>query len=124
MTSEPRFVPAFALLLSGFIAWAAHFGLIYGYTGLLCGRPEWARTTMAGIGVIPLGIVVITAVTLAALAAVLAWQGLLRARNKEHDALLFQTPFYRHVAQGTALLGAVAIVWQGILSIWLVPAGG
>lgn len=120
--SEPRFVPAFVLLLSGFIAWAVHFGLIYGYTGLLCGRPEWARMSVGGIGVIPLGIAALTAVPLAALAAVLARNGLLRAGANDDGDALFEAPFYRVVTQGAAAIGLIAIVWQGVLSIWLVPS--
>ncbi|MDX2205295.1 MAG: hypothetical protein NW223_21285 [Hyphomicrobiaceae bacterium] len=124
MTSKPceqRFVPAFALLLSGFIAWAVHFGLIYGYTGLLCGRPDWARMSVGGIGIVPLGIAVMTVLPLAALAAVLARNGLLRAGANDGEAL-FEAPFYRDVTLGAAAIGLVAIVWQGVLSIWLVPS--
>ena len=119
--TEPRFVPALGLMLSGLLAWAAHFLLIYGYTGLLCQRPEWARTEIGGLGVVPLGIAILTGVTLAALAAILAWNGLLQPRQESRDAL-FEAPFYRQLTQGAALLGAVGIVWEGLFSIFLVPS--
>jgi hypothetical protein len=118
MSPEPRFLPAFTLMLSGLIAWIVHFGLVYAYTGLLCGRPDWARAEIAGIGVVPLGIAVLTVLTLAALIAALARHGLLQGDT----APLFEAPFYRHLTQGGAIIGAVAIIWQGALSIMLVPS--
>jgi hypothetical protein len=120
MKVEPRFIPAFAIMLSGFLAWAAHFGLIYTYAGLLCARPDWARAQIAGFGVLPLGIGLLTVLTLIVLAAVLAWRGLLSPRDDQATAM-FDTRFYRQFTQGGALLGAIGIVWEGLLSISLVP---
>jgi hypothetical protein len=121
MRAEPRFIPAFMLLLSGFVAWTAHFLLIYGYTGLLCARPEWARTTMGGIGIIPLGVAALTVATLAALALVLARHGLLRPPSQAAETLT-ELPFYRQLTQGSAILGSIGIIWQGALSIMMVPS--
>ena len=123
MRAEPRFLPALALLLSGFLAWAAHFALIYAYTGLLCERPDWAAAQVGGYGVVPLGIAAITVLTLLVLAGVMIDSGMLRGRAPGSDAV-FEERFYRHITQGSALLGATAIIWQGVLSIALVPACG
>lgn len=121
MTFEPRFIPAFALMLSGFIAWAAHFGLIYGYAGLLCARPDWAGQEIAGFGFLPLGIGLLTMLTLIVLAAVLARGGLLSLRG-EDGRTIFDARFYRQFTLGGALLGSVGIIWQGLFSIALVPS--
>lgn len=112
MTAEPRFLPAFTLMLSGFIAWIAHFGLIYAYTGLLCERPEWVRQQIGGVGIVPLGIAAITVLALVILAALL-----LAGRRSIPDE-----PFYRQLTWGGAALGVIAIIWQGLLSIALVPS--
>jgi hypothetical protein len=121
MMQEPRFLPALALLLAGLLAWIAHFGLIYAYTGLFCERPDWARLKIGDIGIVPFGIAALTVLALTGLIAVLAVYGLLRPRAG-NGATLFDERFYRQVAQGSALLGAIGIIWQGLLSIALVPS--
>ena len=123
MRAEPRFLPSLSLLLSGFLAWATHFGLIYGYAGFMCARPHWAGLQIGGWGVVPLGVAVLTALTLLALAGAMAGGGMLRGRA-EGSADLFEERFYRYLTQGGALLGGVAILWQGALSIALVPSCG
>jgi hypothetical protein len=123
MRAEPRFLPSLSLLVSGFLAWAAHFGLIYGYAGLMCARPHWASLQIGGWGLVPLGIAAITALTLLALAGVMAGSGMLRGRAEGSDEV-FEERFYRYLTQGSALLGGVAIIWQGALSIALVPSCG
>lgn len=119
--TEPPFLPALLLLLSGFIIWAGHFGAIYGYAGLLCARPEWAQMEIAGIGLIPLGIAALTLIALAGLAAVLFWADLLPPQ-RDSSARSGEAPFYRAVTLGAALLGGVGILWQGIFSILFVAA--
>ena len=112
MTAEPRFLPTFALMLSGLIAWIVHFGLIYAFTGLMCERPDWAAQDIGGIAAVPLGIVGITALVLAALAIIL-----MAGRRSIPDS-----PFYRQITWGGAGLGAIAILWEGVLSVALVPS--
>jgi hypothetical protein len=123
MSPEPRFLPALTLMLSGFLAWAAHFGLIYSYTGLLCERPDWAAAEIGGVGIVPFGIAAITVLTLIALAGVMMRSGMMRSGAQGGEALLDER-FYRQLTQGSAALGGLAIIWQGILSIAFVPACG
>ena len=123
MRAEPRFLPSLSLLVSGFLAWAAHFGLIYAYAGFICERPDWAGLQLGGWGLVPLGIAAITVLTLLALAGVMAASGMLRGRVEASEAV-FEERFYRYLTQGSALLGGLAILWQGALSIALVPSCG
>jgi hypothetical protein len=120
MIREPRFTPAFILLLSGFIAWVVHFLAIYGFTGLLCARPEWAAIRIAGIGIVPFGIGLLTAIALAGLVAVIAANGLLAIRRPAGGTWP-DVPFYGRIIQGGALLGGLAIIWQGLFTILFAP---
>lgn len=108
-----RFAPAFLRLFSGPLVWAAHFAVIYGFTGYACARRLHAAGWL-GIGVI--GWVVIAA-TLAAAAAVFAlsvWTG---GRAPPQDSASFS----RWTGAALGLLSMVAIVWEA-MPILLVPA--
>jgi hypothetical protein len=99
-----RFTPATLRATGGLIVWVAHFGVLYGVTGLACARgfPESVAWTIGGA-------------TLMALAAngALAFSGL---RAAPADILDWLT------ASGAAV-SIVAVVWQA-LPVLMVPICG
>lgn len=119
MKGEARFTPTLFFMTGGFAIWAAHFFAIYGYTGLLCARPEWARLQILNIGVVPLGVAAATIAALLALAVLLAW-------TLQSDVWpagpAGERRFLLVLSAGGAGLAAIAIVWEGIFSILAVPA--
>lgn len=119
MREEARFAPTLFLLIGGFVIWAAHFLVIYSYTGLLCSRPEWARLQFLNIGAVPLGVAAATTAALLALAVLLAWV----LRNRGQTAGTTAEPrFVSILAAGGAGIAAIAIFWEGIFAILIVPA--
>ena len=115
MNGEERFTPTLFFLIGGFAIWAGHFFVIYGYAGLLCARPEWARLQVLSVGAVPLGVAAATIAALLALAVLLAW-ALRRAR------MTAEPRFLPVLSAGGAALAAIAIIWEGIFSILAVPA--
>jgi hypothetical protein len=118
MKEEARFMPTLFFLIGGFAIWAAHFLVIYGYAGLLCARPEWARLQFLDVGAVPLGVAAATTAALLALAVLLAW--ILRSRAR--IAGMTEPRFLPVLSAGGAGLAAIAIIWEGIFSILTVPA--
>jgi hypothetical protein len=106
---EPRFVPAFALMLGGLIVWAAHFLFIYGATGLLCARPEWAQTQLLGLNIIRLTVAISTVAALVAIGALCA----LAPRMAAAGFSVMNPRFYRQITCWIGGLSALAVVWQG-----------
>jgi hypothetical protein len=99
-----------ALMVAGLLIWAVHFGIVYGFTGLVCARPAWAQLTIAGWGLIPFGVTLATAAAAAALIAVLVW-----SKNLGMGAPAGEIPaarLQRFVAIGGALIALVAIAWE------------
>lgn len=119
MTKEARFTPTLFLLVGGFLIWAAHFFVIYGYAGLLCARPEWARLQFMNVGAVPLGVAAATVTALLALMILLAWSLRSDARTAGSTA---EPRFVSALSAGGTGLAAIAIVWEGIFSILTVPA--
>src|SRR5688572_807498 len=119
MNGEERFTPTLFFLIGGFAIWAAHFFVIYGYAGLLCARPEWARLQFLNVGAVPLGVVAATIAALLALAVLLAWA--LRSRAQP-AGMTVEPRFLPVLSAGGAALAAIAIIWEGIFSILAVPA--
>lgn len=106
------------LMLSGPLIWAAHFAIIYAFTGLVCARPAWARLTVAGWGLIPFGIAIATLVAIAAIVAVLL--GLSKPINAGVDAPQIRVaPFQRSIAIGGAILSLIAIAWDALPALMI-----
>jgi len=121
MRTEPRFGPTFIFMIGGFIVWALHFLFIYGFTGLICERPGLRDMQLLGAGIVPVGIALGTIAALALL-LLLAFQAGLFAQRKADDTPLTDPSFLDYLALGAAGLGAIAIVWEGLFPIFVVPA--
>ena len=119
MKEEARFTPALFFLIGGFAIWAAHFLVIYSYVGLLCARPEWARLQFMNIGAVSFGVAGATVIALLALAGLLAWavRGGVQTAGRA-----IEPRFSLLLSVGSAGLAAIAMVWEGIFSILIVPA--
>lgn len=120
MNQEQRFAPTLFLLIGGFVIWAVHFLVIYGYVGLLCARPEWARLQVMNFGVVSLGVAVATVAALIALAVLAAAS--LRDGAQTARGASSELHFLPALAAGGAALAAIAIVWEGFFSLLTVPA--
>lgn len=106
--------------LAGLLVWFAHFSLIYAVNALVCARGLAARE-IGGVGLAPLLIALLTMLALAAVFVI--WRKATSAqRARSADAAEAPSAdVLRYLAAGSALLGAVAIVWQA-LPILLVRA--
>ena len=118
---ERAFVRRMFLMLAGLIIWGAHFTVIYGFNALACAR-GFARLSVLGIGLVPATVVALTAVALAAAAAILyiVWRA-------GPDRLLPERPadggFLRYMTVAVGLLSIVAIVWSGLPALLVPPCG-
>lgn len=100
---ERPFARASLRMFAGILIWAAHFAAIYGYTAIACARGFGAQAITIGVGVATL------VAALAALAMLLpAWS----QRTRFEDAL----------TAGVAALALVAIVYEGLTVLIVVPA--
>jgi hypothetical protein len=115
--SDRRPARQIALMLSGFLAWAAQFTVVYGVTSVACAR-GFAETRLAGLPLVPFTILAATAAALAGTGLALA-----RALALGRGAAAGMDPATRFLNQATVLtsgLALVAIAWQG-LPVLLVP---
>jgi hypothetical protein len=106
------------LTLAGLGLWALHFGLVYGVTGLVCANrvpASIAGQAMPGAFVIPATGVAL-AVELALLVAALRIAD--AADPPPDDRPRAGAPFWRVVAGGSVLFGAVGILWTGIGAVF------
>jgi hypothetical protein len=98
-------------LLASLLIWAAHLGVIYAATALVCARGGIGMSLL-GIGILAW---IIGVATLAALAAVLWLSGaaIRSVRRAAHPR--GSTPWFLDwVAATMAALAAVAILWQAL----------
>jgi hypothetical protein len=123
MRTEPRILPAMLFMLSGFVVWAVHFLFIYSFTGWVCERPEWAAMEFAGLKFAPMGVAVLTLLMLGVLAVAATAAGLFRT-GSSYGGQITPSAFPRYLALGSAGLAAVAIIWEGLIPVMLVPACG
>lgn len=121
MRSEPRFLPMTFLMLGGFIVWALHFLAVYGFTGLLCERPDWANHQLFGLSIIDAGIAIATLLALMAIAVLVVFRDVFRKRSGK-SVPTTDPAFPGHLALGAAGLGGIAVLWQGLFSILTVPS--
>lgn len=96
-------------MFAGVIVWAAHFTVIYGFTAVACalglGETRWPWLSLTVF------IVVTTVIALAAL-LVFAWTAK-RARPRS---------FENWMGAAVAALAALAIVWEGLVPVFMLPA--
>lgn len=106
------FTHDFLLLFAGPLIWAIHFVAIYGFTGVVCARPDPGAAWL-GVGLLTWGLV---GAALAAIAAIVACLAV-----KPKDAATDNRSFVRWVSAGLGLLAIVAIVWE-TMTVFLVPS--
>lgn len=105
--------------LSGMLIWAAHFGIIYGFTSLACAR-GFAETRLFGIGVVSLSIAVATLIAVLGALAVI-WQALRRRRAEQVGGDNSLPEFTSVMAVLIAGLSLVAILWEALPVLMMPP---
>jgi hypothetical protein len=108
--------------VAGLVVWAVHFGVVYGANAVACER-ELTGRTLLGQPLVPALVLGATALALAALA--LVW---LRAWRRMEHGLAGQegedaSRFLEWFTAATALLSAVAILWEGLPVLFVQPCG-
>jgi hypothetical protein len=89
---------------AGVLIWAAHFAVIYGFTGLACAR-GWERAVPWTVGGASL--------VAAAAAAIVLWKGAARRAD-----------FIDFLAAGLAAFALLAILWEGGSAAFMAPCAG
>lgn len=110
---ERSFPSIFAGMLSPFLIWAGHFGVVYAINGLICAR-GLDRETLWGVSLAPFAVTVATLVALLCVAAVpvrAAWD----AGPADSDLRRFGR-WLRMAGAGAAF---VAILWSGLPALQL-----
>jgi hypothetical protein len=107
-------------VLSGLLIWAAYFGFVYVFNALACAR-GFHRLQLLGFGVVPLTIVLGTALAVAAVLALMFIA--LRAPGLVDDTRDSSADFLRHLAVTVALLSLLAIGWIGLPAMIVPPCG-
>ncbi|MBP2302444.1 hypothetical protein [Azospirillum picis] len=115
------FAVTFAALMSPFLVWAAHFGLVYGINGIICARHlQDARLLGYPLSPALIGIVTVLA---------LLWVAMLMARAlgghgpADHVAAEDPRRFARWFVAAGAGTALVAILWVALPAL-MVPACG
>ena len=96
-------------MFSGVLVWTAHFGAIYTFHALACARE---RASLSWLGVDMVTWFVLAATATAAAVLMLAIRGAIRAGAGE---------FENWLTASTAALSLVAVLWQGLLPVFMVP---
>lgn len=102
--------------LGGFLVWAAHFGFIYGFTGLACAR-AWHESHLLGFGVVPVTLVAATGIALLINATILLTAFAERGPGIQDEADESLRAFWRYGTALIAMLSSVAVLWDGLPSI-------
>lgn len=105
-----RFLGKMLFLNAGLLLWAAHFGFVYGLTGLVCARGLGTAWTAALPFVVAFATVIAAGLCLVVLFMVLIGRGPGIAGEPEGALRVF----WRSVSGGIAAFGFVAVVWTGI----------
>ena len=99
-------------MFSGVIVWALHFGAVYAFTALGCAR-GFGHAERFGVSGVP---VFITIATLAAATVLVALISVaVRTGLKSFDCWL---------AASVGGLALVAVLWEGLVPVWMVRACG
>jgi hypothetical protein len=107
---------SFTFMLSGLLIWAVHFVVVYGFTGLVCARPGWARLTIGGWELIPFGITLATLLALAALIAVpLASSKRINTGPRMEN--IRAARLQHSIAIGGAVIALIAISWEAVSAL-------
>jgi hypothetical protein len=102
------FIAAALRMCAGILVWAAHFAILYGFTGLACAR-RLEESGAVWVGLIPWVIGLATVIAAAAAAVLLV--PVVRAPSK--------TPFVEWVSGWTAAFALVAILLEAAAVFWV-----
>ena len=118
--AEQRFLSKMTFMTGGFIIWATHFVVVYVFNALACAR-FFAGVDVLGFGIVPLTLTVLTVLALLATAWVMlkgyGWGGPMRGEAHDDPS----SRFVRHMTLTIGALSLVAIFWQGIVTLILIP---
>lgn len=116
------FTRRLAFLLSGFLIWALHFGLVYAVTAFACAR-GFSGNSGGGSGIVTLTIAAATgfAVVLQGSIVICAGRGRGPGIGGEPDTSVRE--FWRTATAGIAVLGAVAVAWTAVPVFFVRPCG-
>ena len=121
MTTATRVggVPALLAALAGLLIWALHFTLVYAANAIACER-ELAGARLFGLPALPSVVLGVTALALAALGvfACRAWRRLDGVAVQEQEDM---PRFTAALSFGASLLAALAILWEGLVPVLLLP---
>lgn len=112
-----RFLGKMLFLTAGLILWAAHFGFVYGLTGVVCARGLGTAWPAAVPFVVAFATVVAAGLSLVVLFTALVGRG--PGITGETNPSL--RVFWRTVSAGIAATGFVAIVWTGLPALIIRP---
>lgn len=107
------------LMLAGLIVWAIQFTLVYGVTSTLCAR-GWASAQFGGVGVVPVAILAVTGLSLAAVLAFLLYALKLRSAWQANDGSGSDRFMYSAAALVSGL-SLISIAWTGLPAL-ILPA--
>lgn len=107
--TQPSFAPRLLLASAGLLIWGAHFLFIYIFAALACAR-SFADWRVAGIGIVPLAILVSTAMMLLLLAwlSIHAW----RTEDRVRVADPATSRFLQYLGAALAVYSVAAILLQ------------
>lgn len=116
-SARPGFLAKMLFLNAGLILWAAHFGFVYGLTGVVCARGIGTAWPAAVPFIVAVATVVAAGLALAVLGAALIGRGPGIAGEPEGPL----RAFWRYVSGGVAVFGFVAITWTGVPALMIGP---
>jgi hypothetical protein len=120
MTLRVRGFSPIAAAIAGLVVWAVHFGVVYGANAVACERGLEGRALL-GHPLVPAVVLGATALALAAVALV----GLRAWRRLEHGLAgeegEDEPRFLVWLTAATALLSALAILWEGLPALFVRP---
>lgn len=118
--NAPGFTRKLTFFLSGFLVWAAHFGLVYGINGLACARGV-ASQPVAGTSLAAISVAAATVIAAIVIVAVLVLAIAGRGPGIRHEADGALRAFWRYGTIAIASLGVIAVLWSGLPVLIISP---
>lgn len=120
--SARTFTAQLVFAMAGFLIWFAHFNLVYAVNAVACAR-GFAATRVLGVGIVPLAVLLATAVALAALGLVWRRARVPRRATSADSASEPSARLLRYLAAAGAAAGLVAVIWQTVPALMVAPCG-
>jgi hypothetical protein len=116
------FARRLVFLLSGFLIWALHFGLVYAVTAFACAR-GFSGNSSPGSSIVPLTVAAATCVAVVLQGAIVVCAGRGRGPGIGGEPDTSVREFWRTSTMGIAVLGAVAVTWTAVPVFFVRPCG-